>query len=478
MNTKIDVYNTLIRYYPKQNNSFAQNLVDYSMESNLKIKNFGPIIDVDIKLKNVNVFIGPQASGKSVLAKIYTIFKAPRKFFFDKGIENNSEIEIKEKEFQDVLEEYNIKSFLKADTEIEFDSVLHFMSYKNGKLSYTPKLRQKIEVIKNQSSDFDLYRNTIVNSFKELIGNFIVFNLRAAQLLIKFGEPFKLAPENIDKVDEITCLELINIIEDIEEDLSKNAALYIPAERNLSNIVKKSALNLIINKVPIPKHILSFGAELEKIEVDEIDLGFLHESLKYKTVNNEDVIYSGEHVAIKLHEAASGIQSVVPVLVPILHRKEVMNHRSFVIEEPELNLFPTAQYNLIQLLESNRNESYWEDWGTIHTYTTHSPYVLSALNNLLYAGGLITKLNHSDVTKGIYNNYLEANKANEQEVHKIVKATISPISFTAYQINEGSAMSIFNDDTGLIDDNYIDESSDTINEDFEALMELANDRGI
>ena len=36
----------------------------------LIVKNIGPIKDIDIDLKKVNVFMGPQGCGKSTLAKI------------------------------------------------------------------------------------------------------------------------------------------------------------------------------------------------------------------------------------------------------------------------------------------------------------------------------------------------------------------------------------------------------------------------
>ena len=36
----------------------------------LIVHNVGPIRDADIRLKKVNVFIGPQSSGKSTIAKI------------------------------------------------------------------------------------------------------------------------------------------------------------------------------------------------------------------------------------------------------------------------------------------------------------------------------------------------------------------------------------------------------------------------
>src|ERR1022692_31486 len=120
------------------------------MQSRLIVKNFGPIKFVDLDLRNVNVFIGPQASGKSTLAKLYTIFKAPRKFLKNGNAEKNI------KAFKEVLEEYNISSFLKDDTEIEFDSELHTLIYKDGTIFYGPKLLKKIqelEKLKNNYSD-------------------------------------------------------------------------------------------------------------------------------------------------------------------------------------------------------------------------------------------------------------------------------------------------------------------------------------
>ena len=38
--------------------------------THIKIENIGPIKKVDIDLNKINVFIGPQSSGKSTIAKI------------------------------------------------------------------------------------------------------------------------------------------------------------------------------------------------------------------------------------------------------------------------------------------------------------------------------------------------------------------------------------------------------------------------
>lgn len=417
------------------------------MQSRLVVKNFGPIDFVDLDLRNVNVFIGPQTSGKSALAKIYTIFKAPRKFI-KKDIE---------KSFQDALEEYNISSFLKPETEIEFYTQLHTISYKSGNINYTPILLKKIEHLEGLGITFNANKTKIIKEIQKLANNFILFRFIFNDLIVEKDLPVE---KGFDNLTEELLSTLINAITRIEHNLSTNAALYIPAERNFINIIKNASLNLILNNVPIPKHILAFGAEVERASIEHIDLGFLQKGLFYKSINNEDRIFTDNGHSIKLTEAASGIQSVLPVLIPILSHKTA-NHRSFVIEEPELNLFPIAQYELIKELESTRHESYWEDFGTIHTYTTHSPYILSALNNLLYAN----KVKAKGISK-------EDSQEINRQVGEIVSSDINPYYFTAYQISNGKAESIFDRETGLIMDNYIDSASDKLADDFDAMMNI------
>ncbi|NOT52128.1 MAG: AAA family ATPase [Chitinophagaceae bacterium] len=459
----------------RQSNIFVPNSATCIMKSKLVVKNFGPIKEVSLDLRNVNVFIGPQATGKSALAKIFTIFKAPRKFFYKTDSDTNKKIidnEKASKQFADVFSEYNISSFLNTQTEIEFESELHLITYKNGVLNYEPKLLDQINYLEILFVDFDKNKTEIATKFSEFSGKFLVFDIKASRLLYEKDLPTILDKNNYVSASENKSKEILEVIREIEEHLSTSTAIYIPAERNLVNIIKKAALNLMVNSVPIPKHILSFGAELEKITLNEIKLDFIQKELVYKIIDGEDKVYINADNIISLNEAASGIQSVVPLLASVLSEQTIY-HRSFVIEEAELNLFPLAQYELIKLLEARRTDprSRWEDYGTIHTYTTHSPYILSSLNNLLYAFKvrmkLFDKLNDSsDATPS--KNMQEAT----ERVQKIVKATINPENFTAYQICDGSARSIFNNETGLIEDNYIDLATDKINDDFEQLMEL------
>ena len=411
------------------------------------------------------------------------LFKAPRKFFKDALNQSNFSEEI----FISALEEYNISSFLKPTTEICFQSELHDLKYtKREQFTYTPKLLNRLKKIESLSkASFNDNVEEIKKQFTEICIAFRRIKIKSELKLETREEAENFTTlenlENFAKLKEDVFLKILNESFEIEEYLSTSTSLYIPAERNFINIIKSSSLNLQLNNVPIPKNILLFGAELEKSKVTDVDLSFLKEGLKYRNINKEDRIFFNQNESIKLSEAASGIQSVLPILISLTEKNQASKyeHRSFVIEEPELNLFPQAQYGLIIDLEFNRVEPFGEDSGTIHTYTTHSPYILSTFNNLLAAHLVIEELTkelYHTQAKIPFREYEIASRKLTRKVHDIVKVDIDPDKFNAYQIYEGKAQSIFNRNTGLLDQNFIDESSDKISDGFDALMELLNDK--
>lgn len=87
---------------------------------------------------------------------------------------------------------------------------------------------------------------------------------------------------------------------------------------------------------------------------------------------------------------------------------------------------------------------------------THSPYVLSTLNILLYAYK-IGNLNH---------------EAKKQVIELIPQSQwINPDKFSAYYLEDGVARNI-KGRTGLISENDIDDISDDIASEFEELLEI------
>jgi hypothetical protein len=94
--------------------------------------------------------------------------------------------------------------------------------------------------------------------------------------------------------------------------------------------------------------------------------------------------------------------------------------------------------------------------------TTHSPYVLSVINNLLFAKRVIEK--NPEVNKNV-------NEIIPLEYH------LNPVNFSAYSvgntlIGESYCENIFNSKTGLIKQSYLDTVSDMLSGDFNQLYEI------
>ena len=113
-----------------------------------------------------------------------------------------------------------------------------------------------------------------------------------------------------------------------------------------------------------------------------------------------------------------------------------------VIEEPELNLFPETQQKLIYELISDTTNS--ENQITI---TTHSPYILFALNNCML-GGLVR------------NNIPEE----DRPTFESYPSWIDPKLVSVYEIQDRTIRRI-QDADGIIEDNYLNQAyKDNINE--------------
>jgi AAA ATPase domain len=454
------------------------------MQSLLTIRNFGPVKDATLDLRDINVFIGPQASGKSTIAKLYTICKSPLAFLkkpapvalllADDGDLHDNDAH----NFKKALEEYNIRSFLRPDSEVIFTSEMHDFSYKNDKVIYDRKIFKKIIAFGELIKDVEKNKDEIAAAIQAFYYSFIQFGIFLKKSL-NVNEDTD-TEEITSKIsnNQITASDLSNLftsLSEIELALSNQAAKYIPAERNFIPIIKNAALSLQHENVPIPKHILAFGAEVEKatFELNELDLGFIQPGTRYVFENGMDMIYFGKDQFIRLTEAASGFQTLVPLLLPIMakRKEKFWTHQSFVIEEPELNLFPKAQYELLKKLSSTRTPTIEgiADFGQIHTYTTHSPFVLAAFNNMMYADNVRLAMVNKYVTR---EKMLESAGKAYAQVSKIIPAPMQQKKFSAYQIADGTATSILNRETGLIEDNYLDNVSNEMSDDFEALMEL------
>jgi len=344
----------------------------------LIVKNFGPLKDVDIELNKINLFIGENGSGKSVLGKLVTIVKN-RTF--------SSQIEII-KEFND----YNI-NYIKDDTVIQ-------LFFKNKEL-------------------FSLNRREFFFSTLE-------------------QDTFS---QGLEEGDVSSNNRFFLII----QNNNFLTPQYIPSERNLVSLFRESLSNLIVAEIPLPKFLLNFSSKFGIARSKIKELTFL--DVKYVNFG-QDRIYYNENNFLNLEHSSSGIQSALPLYLTVKYFAN--KHQSIIIEEPEQNLFPKAQTETIKYIieqVSTENNLF---------LMTHSPYVLSTLNILIFAHK-VAKM--SEKTK--------------EQVKEFVKEEqwINPDDFSAYYLKNGVARNI-KSSRGLISDNEIDDISEDIAGEFDELMEI------
>jgi predicted ATP-dependent endonuclease of OLD family len=367
----------------------------------LIVKNFGPIKEAEIDLTKYVIFIGDTSTGKSVLAKLIAIFRD-----FSNLLKNKVEDfdYTKELDFNNQLKNYNI-DFNYEDTKIE---------YYNANLVLT---------INNRKID------TIIDSYAK------------AKLMDLTNLPNNLSGNDIKKIFSIIGV--------------RGKSVYFPPERILTSMVGPSISGLWANNVALPLCFKNFAASYEYARKEKSNMLFEDFGFSYSSVNNEELIYntSGE---FQLSQASSGIQSLLPLLLVFDYELEIEIFKpdlTFLVEEPELNLFPIKQKKLIDYLVKRLN-------NTEHKLiiTTHSPYILSALDSLILA-------------KNTYNEHPEL----KEEICKIISEDkwIDFEDISVYEVrNDGKVYSIKNDEFKSIDSNAIDSVSDIISTEFDKLTDL------
>lgn len=279
--------------------------------------------------------------------------------------------------------------------------------------------------------------------------------------------------------------------------------MYVPAERNLISIVNRPDKLKIVDG-----SILDFLTEFEKAKnsiIEDIPLPINGTLLKHDRLNNLLHI-RGKNYKVRLTEASSGFQSVVPLYMvswylsnKISNKKNLIdeevssdelqrfkaitdiilsdknltdsqiraalesistrfNKTAFIniVEEPEQNLFPSSQRHIINSLvefANKKNEN-------ILIITTHSPYVINYLTLAVKANMVLQKTN-SDELKSKLNSIVP------------LESTIEAKELAIYKIDDSGAIKILDDYNGLpSDENYLNDKLAESNELFTNLLEI------
>lgn len=408
----------------------------------IRIKNFGPIkegckaTDGWIEIKKVTAFIGNQGAGKSTVAKLISTFT-----WIEKAL---------------VRGDYNKKSFER----------------------------------KNKLQNQYLNYHRLENYFK---------TNEAEKTVIEYeGDAFSIVYENGSL--------LINEVRHKEYPLPQ--IMYVPAERNFITYVK-TPKELKLSSASLKEFLTEFDNAKNEMRGFE-SLPINNVGVEYDRLN-DTLNLKGEGYKVKLTEASSGFQSLVPLYLVSAYlansvkkqsetNKETMsseelkrfkkgveniwdnnsltdeqkrvalsvlsskfNKTAFVniVEEPEQNLSPTSQWQILQsLFKCNAMNK-----SNKLIMTTHSPYIINYLSIAIQAEYLEAKIKKSAHKEVLL-----------PKLYGLVpkESLISANNVVVYQLDEkdGSITKLETIDGIPSDKNYLNQTLMESNVLFDSLLEI------
>lgn len=150
---------------------------------------------------------------------------------------------------------------------------------------------------------------------------------------------------------------------------------YLERILRLKTGFKEDADQMIFNALSfaekkLDRHLLTEMAELKRAVLQG----------EYLNINGEERLQISKDKYVKINFASSGQQEIMWILNVLFYY--VLNgiKAYFIIEEPESHLFPEAQKLVTEYISLAKSA-----WENQFFMTTHSPYILGTVNNLLYA---------------------------------------------------------------------------------------------
>ncbi|SEK89816.1 AAA domain-containing protein, putative AbiEii toxin, Type IV TA system [Kosakonia sacchari] len=422
---------------------------------NLKIENFLSIQKIDITLKKINIFIGPQAQGKSVIAKLIKYFKD----YPTNVIRHVSDGKTK----RDILKEEKIR-FIKIFPQQYWSNDCFKITYSNKHYS--------IEISNNEKQKFSI---TISERLTKTIQKLRLVLKKDNDMPIE--APINSTIERRKKKDvdqelrKVLCQELFST-----SDIKIESVMYIPAGRSFFANLQKNVFSFLSSSIEIDYFLTEFGAiyeQTKKIMSQRVLSEFLQKEVpssvnklvetlicgKYISEKGEDFIKDNSK-KINLNNSSSGQQESLPMALMLSTWPYLASNyeRSFIIEEPEAHLFPSAQSIVVSLIAAAYNKA--ENFCS-YTITTHSPYILSALNNLIQAGNTLRSISKDNLHL-------------KEELFKIVPESqiVNFDDVTAYMVNNGKLINIIDHELKILDANEIDRISSVFSDTFDKLIEM------
>ena len=427
----------------------------------LVIENFAGLKHIEIELKKINILIGPQASGKSVIAKILFYCKGLIDDIFTQGI--------------------NLKDKRQLDREIKYKFEKYFPLRSLGNEDFLIRYCIGEEYIEIKAVSTHSMRKVLIDYSNFYKNSFYAIEKIAKKIRTNMDEisEFEISNKMLSRMNMIVESKKI-FLDEISKKMGQECSfdqLFIPAGRSFFAYLQNSIFSLISENSNIDPFLVEFGeyyenaknfvrvknrtedsSEFFKIDIDSID------SIKnrvllgtYTRVDDQDYLAMNDGREVQLSNCSSGQQEALPLIVileSILFFNRGFTGQSVYIEEPEAHLFPTSQKDIVDLIATVYN---FRKERMQFFITTHSPYILTSFNNLLQAGILA-----------------EDDPNNVNQITKIIPKNrfLNGDDIAVYSLSDGTCHNIIDSETGLIDAEIIDSVSEDLAVQFDRLLEI------
>ncbi|HLP46461.1 MAG TPA: AAA family ATPase [Candidatus Kapabacteria bacterium] len=425
------------------------------MKEKIVIKNFSVLDDVYLEINKINILIGPQATGKSLIAKLIYFFKSyvitDMVFAIISNQERRKLDAVLKERFNSLFPGYLIN---RNSFEIHYYYGENWISISNEK-------------DKNFKSMEISYSDNILNGFSQIKKS---YNKKKKAIPIDLTIKQQWDVETSDELSRLFYGE-------------NRYTYFIPALRSIFFQIEKQIFSLLANRYPAIDFFLSiFGDFFQQIknryqntpipggispDLYQLCCEALGGKFKYDGTNDWITVPGNRSVLLK--NSSSGQQELTPMLLALQELSTYSNYAFTFIEEPEAHIFPETQYKIVEVIASVYNI---RKRNTGFFITTHSPYILTAFNNLIQAENT-----YRDIKKRFDSK--EINDSLKEDLIKKLADTINQGRWVAfddvavYLIEGGKCWDIKDSEAKLIDADAIDKVSDTAASIFNRLLDIS-----
>jgi hypothetical protein len=391
---------------------------EVAMKEHLAIQKFGPIQKAEIDVRDLTIFVGPQATGKSLAAQV---------LYFLRRIE-------------DLIPPSQLLAPDDADLPLDSARIVE----------------------------------ATLSTLKWWFGNESAVYAGPGTLLSWAPtEPTTGVERELQWDDSSVHLSkaLEGRLQVIENGQDRRAHVYIPAGRALYSFLRSHTL---LSRVPAseewPGYVLKFYETLGRT-IEWLWRKQEQQENKYEFDNTPEAIFLRPRInaimkgqirygpgavllevkrkQLRPETIAAGQMEIWPfwAIVEEGIQTKRLDSAHIYFEEPEAHLHPGAQRNVMEIV------AYLVKRNTRFLITTHSPYILYAVNNFLMA-----------------HKVLDAGKSLPDDVP--LEIALQPEQVAAYRFaTDGTIHDIMDTEVGLIDENELDHVADELGATFTRLQE-------